>query len=158
MPYIDSESLRATLTREKQLPGDEAVHIAMAVASALDYAHRHGVIHRDLKPENILLHDGQPVVGDLGIALAVSRAADQRITQTGISLGTPQYMSPEQATGDRTVDGRSDIYSLGVITYEMLTGEPPHTGRTTQSVIAKVVMDRPHVVPVSADRLRGSAG
>src|SRR6202158_5892156 len=158
MPYIDGESLRAKLTREKQLPVDEAVHIAMAVASALDYAHRHGVIHRDLKPENILLHDGQPVVADFGIALAVSRAADHRITQTGISLGTPQYMSPEQATGDRTVDGRSDIYSLGAITYEMLTGEPPHSGRTTQSTIAKVVIDRPRGRPVSADRLRGSAG
>src|ERR1700687_2950539 len=108
MPYIDGESLGPNLTREKQLPVDEAVHIAMAVASALDYAHRHGVIHRDLKPENILLHDGQPVVADFGIALAVSRASDHSITQTGISLGTPQYMSPEQATGDRTVDGRSD--------------------------------------------------
>lgn len=151
MPYIDGESLRAKLTREKQLPVDEAVHIAMAVASALDYAHRHGVIHRDLKPENILLHDGQPVVADFGIALAVSKAADHRITQTGISLGTPQYMSPEQATGDRTVDGRSDIYSLGVITYEMLTGEPPHTGKTTQSVIAKVVMDRPRDIRLSRD-------
>ena len=151
MPYIDGESLRAKLTREKQLPVDEAVHIATAVASALDYAHRHGVIHRDLKPENILLHDGQPVVADFGIALAVSRAADHRITQTGISLGTPQYMSPEQATGDRTVDGRSDIYSLGVITYEMLTGEPPHTGKTTQSVIAKVVMDRPRDIRLSRD-------
>lgn len=151
MPYIDGESLRAKLLREKQLPVDEAVHIAAAVASALDYAHRHGVIHRDLKPENILLHEGQPVVADFGISLAVSKAADHRITQTGISLGTPQYMSPEQATGDRTVDGRSDIYSLGVITYEMLTGEPPHTGRTTQSVIAKVVMDRPQGVRVLRD-------
>src|SRR3981081_3827422 len=153
MPYIDGESLRAKLTREKQLPVDEAVHIATAVASALDYAHRHGVIHRDLKPENILLHDGQPVVADFGIALAVSRAADHRITQTGISLGTPQHMSPEQATGDGTVDGRSDIYSLGVITYEMLTGEPPHTGKTTQATIAKVVMDRPRSMRLSRDTI-----
>ena len=104
------------------------MRIATAVASALDYAHRHGVIHRDLKPENILLHDGQPLVADFGIALAVSNAGGARITQTGLSLGTPQYMSPEQATGDRAIDGRTDIYSLGAVTYEMLTGEPPHTG------------------------------
>jgi serine/threonine-protein kinase len=151
MPYVDGESLRAKLIREKQLPVEEAVHIAAAIASALDYAHRHGVIHRDLKPENILLHEDQPLVADFGIALAISKAADQRITQTGISLGTPQYMSPEQATGDRSVDGRSDIYSLGVITYEMLTGEPPHTGRTTQATIAKVVMDRPRSIRLSRD-------
>jgi serine/threonine-protein kinase len=151
MPYVAGESLRAKLTREKQLPVEEAVEIAAAIASALDYAHRHGVIHRDLKPENILLHEDQPLVADFGIALAISKAADQRITQTGISLGTPQYMSPEQATGDRTVDGRSDIYSLGVITYEMLTGEPPHSGRTTQSTIAKVVMDRPRSIRLSRD-------
>ena len=151
MPYVAGESLRAKLTREKQLPVEEAVQIAAAVASALDYAHRHGVVHRDLKPENILLHEDQPLVADFGIALAISKAADQRITQTGISLGTPQYMSPEQATGDRTVDGRSDIYSLGVITYEMLTGEPPHSGKTTQSIIAKVVMDRPRSIRLSRD-------
>src|SRR5256714_3117135 len=151
MPYVAGESLRAKLTREKQLPVEEAVQIGAAVASALDYAHRHGVVHRDLKPENILLHENQPLVADFGIALAISKAADQRITQTGMSLGTPQYMSPEQATGDRTVDGRSDIYSLGAITYEMLTGEPPHSGRTTQSTIAKVVMDRPRSIRLSRD-------
>jgi serine/threonine-protein kinase len=151
MPYVEGESLRAKLTREKQLPVEEAVQIAAAIASALDYAHRHGVIHRDLKPENILLHEEQPLVADFGIALAISKASDQRITQTGISLGTPQYMSPEQATGDRTVDGRSDIYSLGAIVYEMLTGEPPHTGRTTQATIAKVVMDRPRSMRLSRD-------
>ena len=151
MPYVEGESLRAKLTREKQLPVDEAVHIAAAIASALDYAHRHGVVHRDLKPENILLHEEQPLVADFGIALAISKASDQRITQTGISLGTPQYMSPEQATGDRTVDGRSDIYSLGVIAYEMLTGEPPHTGKTTQATIAKVVMDRPRSIRLSRE-------
>jgi Tol biopolymer transport system component/tRNA A-37 threonylcarbamoyl transferase component Bud32 len=153
MPYVEGESLRAKLTREKQLPVDEAVQISAAIASALDYAHRHGVIHRDLKPENILLHEEQPLVADFGIALAISKASDQRITQTGISLGTPQYMSPEQATGDRSVDGRSDIYSLGVITYEMLTGEPPHTGRTTQATIAKVVMDRPRSMRLARDTI-----
>src|SRR5207244_1826897 len=133
MPFIDGESLRAKLAREKQLPIDDAVRIAVAVASALDYAHRHGVIHRDLKPENILLHEGQPLIADFGIALAVSNAGGARITQTGLSLGTPQYMSPEQATGDRIIDGRTDIYSLGAMLYEMLTREPPHAGTTARS-------------------------
>jgi serine/threonine-protein kinase len=142
MPYVEGESLRARIDREKQLPVEEAVRLASAVASALDYAHRHGVIHRDLKPENILLHEGQPLVADFGIALAISKASGARITQTGISLGTPQYMSPEQATGDRLIDGRTDIYSLGALTYEMLTGEPPHVGPTSQAVIARVLTER----------------
>src|SRR5207249_7623740 len=142
-PFVDGETLRARLDREKQLPVDEAVRIAVAVAAALDYAHGHGVIHRDLKPENILLQSGQPVVADFGIALAVSNAGGARVTQTGLSLGTPQYMSPEQATGDRVIDGRSDIYSLAALTYEMLAGEPPHTGHTMQQVIARVVTERP---------------
>ena len=141
MPFIEGESLRARIEREKQLPVEDAVHIAVAVASALDYAHRQGVIHRDLKPENILLPDGQPLVADFGIALAVSNAGGQRVTQTGLSLGTPQYMSPEQATGDRTVDARTDIYSLGAMTYEMLTGEPPHSGTTAQAIIARLMTE-----------------
>src|SRR5688572_18356873 len=107
MPYVTGESLRDRLQRERQLPIDEALRIGVAVASALDYAHRHKVVHRDLKPENILLQDGQPMVADFGIALAVSNAGGARVTQTGLSLGTPQYMSPEQATGDRVVDARS---------------------------------------------------
>src|SRR5213595_4128484 len=143
MPFVEGESLRQRLDREKQLPVDDALRIATAVASALDYAHRHGVIHRDLKPENILLHEGQPLVADFGIALAVTNAGGDRVTQTGLSLGTPQYMSPEQATGDRAVDARTDIYSLAAVLYEMLAGEPPHTGPTIQSVIAKVLTDRP---------------
>src|SRR5215212_3794439 len=143
MPFVEGESLRARLDREKQLPVDDAVHIAVAVANALDYAHGHGVIHRDLKPENILLQHGQPVIADFGIALAVSNAGGQRVTQTGLSLGTPQYMSPEQATGDRQIDGRTDIYSLGAVLYEMLAGDPPHTGSTVQAVIAKVLIDKP---------------
>jgi serine/threonine protein kinase/dipeptidyl aminopeptidase/acylaminoacyl peptidase len=143
MPYVEGETLRARLAREKQLPVDEAVHIAMAIASALGYAHRHGVIHRDLKPENILLHEGQPLVADFGIALAVSNAGGERVTQTGLSLGTPQYMSPEQATGDRSIDGRTDIYSLGAITYEMLAGEPPHLGTSAQAIIAKLMTEEP---------------
>ena len=143
MPFVEGETLRARLTRERQLGVDEAVRITTAVAQALDYAHRHNVIHRDLKPENILLHEGQPLVMDFGIALAVSKAGGARITQTGLSLGTPQYMSPEQATGDHTLDGRSDIYSLGAVMYEMLVGDPPHTGSTVQAVIAKVITEHP---------------
>src|SRR5919205_1040768 len=146
MPLVDGEPLRERLTRERQLSVEEAVRIAVAVAGALDYAHRRGVVHRDLKPENVLLQDGQPVVADFGIALAVSRAGGARITATGLSLGTPQYMSPEQATGDRVVDGRSDVYSLGAVLYEMLAGEPPHTGGTLQAVIARVLTERPRRV------------
>jgi serine/threonine-protein kinase len=146
MPFVDGESLRARLDREKQLPIDEAIRIAVAVANALDYAHQHHVIHRDLKPENILLQHGQPVVADFGIALAVSKAGGSRVTQTGLSLGTPQYMSPEQATGDRVIDGRTDIYSLGALTYEMLTGEPPHIGHTSQAIIARLLTDKPRSV------------
>jgi len=143
MPYVEGESLRDRLERERQLPVEEAVRIAAAVASALDYAHRHGVIHRDLKPENILLHEGQPLVADFGIALAVSAAGGARITQTGLSLGTPQYMSPEQATGDRVIDQRADIYALGAVTYEMLVGDPPHVASTAQAVIAKLLTETP---------------
>ena len=146
MPFVDGESLRARLDREKQLPIDEAIRIAVAVANALDYAHAHHVIHRDLKPENILLQAGQPVVADFGIALAVSKAGGSRVTQTGLSLGTPQYMSPEQATGDRVIDGRTDIYSLGALTYEMLTGEPPHIGQSAQAIIARLLTDKPRSV------------
>src|SRR5678816_328375 len=143
MPFVDGETLRARLTREKQLPVEEAVRMAVAIANALDYAHSHGVIHRDLKPENILLQAGQPVIADFGIALAVSKAGGNRITQTGLSLGTPQYMSPEQATGDRVIDGRSDIYSLGAVAYEMLTGDAPHTGSTSQAIIARMLTEKP---------------
>jgi serine/threonine protein kinase len=148
MPYVEGESLRHKLDREKQLTIPEALQIGIAVASALDYAHRHGVIHRDLKPENILLHEGQPLVADFGIALAISNAGGERVTQTGLSLGTPQYMSPEQAAGDRVVDGRSDIYSLGAVLYETLAGEPPHIGGTIQAIISKVLTEIPPNVRV----------
>src|SRR3954467_15758719 len=124
MPYVAGETLRARLTRERQLPLDEALRIVISICGAVGHAHRHGGIHRDLKPENILLNDGQPLVADFGIALAVSHAGGARVTQTGLSLGTAQYMSPEQATGDRAIDQRTDIYSLGALTYEMLAGEP----------------------------------
>src|SRR4029078_2890316 len=130
--------LRRRLEREQQLPVDETVRLVTLMAGALDFAHAGGVVHRDLKPENILLQAGQPIVADFGIALAVSNAGGERVTQTGLSLGTPQYMSPEQATSDRSIDGRTDIYSLGAVTYEMLVGEPPHTGGTSQAIIARV--------------------
>ena len=146
MPYVEGESLRDKLDRQKQLGVEEAVEVTKAVASALDYAHRHDVVHRDIKPANIMLQDGDPVVMDFGIALAVSQAGGARITETGLSLGTPYYMSPEQATGDRDVDGRSDIYSLGCVLYESLAGDPPHTGSTVQAVIAKVVTETPRLI------------
>ena len=146
MPYVDGETLRGKLDRERQLPVDEAIRITVAVAGALDYAHRHGVIHRDLKPENILIHDGQPLVADFGIALAVSNAGGERVTQSGLSLGTPQYMSPEQATGDRVIDARTDVYSLGAVLYEMLSGDPPHTGSTAQAIIARLLTEKPRSI------------
>ncbi len=139
MPFVEGESLRDRLKREQQLPISDAIRIATEVAGALDYAHRHGVIHRDIKPENILLHEGSALVADFGIALAVSSAGGSRMTETGMSLGTPQYMSPEQAMGERAVDARSDIFSLGCVLYEMLLGEPPFTGVTAQAIVAKVM-------------------
>jgi Tol biopolymer transport system component/tRNA A-37 threonylcarbamoyl transferase component Bud32 len=143
MPFVAGETLRNRLTREKQLPVADAVRIATEVASALDYAHRHGVVHRDIKPENILLHDGQAMVADFGIALAASKASDDRMTETGMSLGTPHYMSPEQAMGAREVTARSDVYALGAVLYEMLTGDPPFTGSTAQAIVARVVTESP---------------
>ncbi|MEO8636577.1 MAG: serine/threonine-protein kinase, partial [Gemmatimonadales bacterium] len=143
MPFIEGESLRDRLNREKQLPIADAVRIATEVAGALDYAHRHGVIHRDIKPENVMLHDGRALVADFGIALAASKAGGSRMTETGMSLGTPTYMSPEQAMGEREITARSDVYALGCVTYEMLIGEPPFTGPTAQAIIAKVMTSEP---------------
>ena len=151
LPYVRGESLRARLTREKQLSVEDAVRIGTQIAGALDYAHRHGVVHRDIKPENILLHEGLAVVADFGIALAASEAGGDRLTLSGLSLGTPQYMSPEQATGSKDIDARSDVYSLGAMIYEALTGEPPHTGPTVQSVIAKLLTERPTRIRVVRD-------
>ena len=152
MPYVEGETLRAKLTREKQLEIGEAVEFAKQVASALDYAHRRSIIHRDIKPENVLIHDRQALVADFGIALAVSIAGgNTRMTETGMSLGTPQYMSPEQAMGDRELDARSDIYSLGAMLYEMLAGDPPYTGSTAQAIVAKVITEKAPVVTTHRD-------
>jgi serine/threonine-protein kinase len=148
MPFVEGESLRDRLSREKQLPIADAVRIATEVGSALDYAHRHGVIHRDIKPENILLHDGQALVVDFGIALAVSSAGGTRMTETGMSLGTPHYMSPEQAMGERELTARSDVYALGCVTYEMLVGEPPFTGPTAQAIVAKMMTEEPRSLTI----------
>jgi tRNA A-37 threonylcarbamoyl transferase component Bud32 len=151
MPFVDGETLRDKLDREKQLAIDEAIEITTSIAAALDYAHRQDVVHRDIKPENILLHDGQAMVADFGIALAVSEAGATRLTETGLSIGTPQYMSPEQAMGDRALDARSDVYSLSAMLYEMLTGDPPYTGSTAQAIVAKVITEKPPEVTAVRD-------
>src|SRR3982751_1530202 len=143
LPFVRGESLRDKLNREHQLGIEEALTITRQVASALDYAHRQHLVHRDIKPENILLQEGEAMLADFGIALAVKEAGGNRLTQTGLSLGTPQYMSPEQATGDRGIDARSDVYSLAAVLYEMLAGEPPVTGASAQSMIAKLMTETP---------------
>ncbi|MGH7497263.1 MAG: serine/threonine-protein kinase [Gemmatimonadales bacterium] len=137
MPYVEGGSLRAWLEREAQLPVELALRLTCQVADALEYAHSRGVVHRDIKPENILLESGEAVIADYGLALAISAAGGDRLTESGLALGTPAYMSPEQAAGDRHIDGRTDIYSLACVLYEMLAGEPPFTGPTAQAVIAK---------------------
>jgi serine/threonine-protein kinase len=152
MPYIKGETIREKLDRDTQFGIEDGVRIATEVADALDYAHRNGVIHRDIKPENILLHDGRAMVMDFGIALAVSAAAGGRMTETGLSLGTPHYMSPEQATADKAITARSDVYSLASVLYEMLAGEPPHMGNSAQAIIMKIIAERAQ--PVT--ELRGS--
>ena len=150
MPFVDGESLRARLDRERQLPVAEAVRLAREVADALNYAHHHGVVHRDIKPENVLLHGSHALVADFGIALAIQHAGGARLTGTGLSLGTPHYMAPEQAAGDRAVNASADIYALGAVTYEMLVGEPPFTGPSPQAVLARAMTEEPR--PVTASR------
>jgi len=137
MPYVEGESLRERLDREQQLPVDEALHHTRAIASALDYAHRQSIVHRDIKPENVMLYEGEAMVMDFGIAKAVSAAGSETLTQTGMMVGTPAYVSPEQAAGETNIDGRSDQYSLACVLYEMLSGERPFTGATAQAVLAK---------------------
>ena len=143
MPFVKGESLRARLDREKQLPLEEALQIAREVAGALAHAHAEGVIHRDVKPANLLLEGGHAVLADFGVAQALSHGPESRLTKAGVSIGTPMYMSPEQATGDPGLDGRSDQYALGCVVYEILTGNPPFTGPTAQAVIAKHRDERP---------------
>jgi len=143
MPLVQGESLRDRLTREKRLTVDETIRIVTQVAGALDFAHRQGVIHRDIKPENILLHDGEALISDFGIALAAGQAGSGRITGTGLSIGSPLYMSPEQALGERDITAQSDIYSLAAVTYEMLAGKPPIEGATAQAMIGKLVTEKP---------------
>jgi len=159
MPYVEGESLRQRLKREVQLPVEEAIRITREVAEALDYAHRHGVVHRDIKPDNILLAEGHALVADFGIAKAVSSSGAEPLTQTGMAVGTPAYMSPEQASPGASLDGRSDIYSLGCVLYEMLAGEPPFTGPNSQAIIARHCADPPRSlrvvrpgVPVALER------
>jgi serine/threonine protein kinase len=159
MPYVNGESLRRRLERERQLPVDDALRLTKQIASALEHAHSQGLIHRDIKPENILLHEGEAMVADFGIALAASAAPGERLTATGFMVGTPAYASPEQALGDRTIDARSDLYSLGCVLYEMLAGEPPFTGPTAQAMIARRFVEAAppirrvrHTVPASVER------
>jgi serine/threonine-protein kinase len=148
MPFVEGETLRARLDRERQLPVADAVRLAREIADALHYAHERGVVHRDVKPENVLLQSGRAVVADFGIALAVQQAGGTRMTQTGLSLGTPHYMAPEQAMGERNVDARADVYALGAMTYEMLAGEPPFTGPTAQAIVARVMTERPRALRI----------
>ena len=155
MPYVEGESLRERLDREHQLPVDEAVAIATKVAGALQAAHERGVVHRDIKPANILLSKGEPLVSDFGIALALGAAGGGRMTETGLSLGTPHYMSPEQATGDLNIGAATDTYALGCVLYEMLVGEPPFTGGTPQAVLGKIVTGQ--APSASAERSLGPA-
>ncbi len=149
MPFVEGETLRDRLRREGQLPLDEALRITSQAADALHYAHQHGVIHRDIKPENILLSGNHAQVADFGVAAAIPDGTAEpanRLTETGLAVGTPQYMSPEQSAGERTLDARSDIYALGTVLYEMLAGEPPYTGPTPQAILAKRLTEPlPHI-------------
>ena len=162
MPYIQSESLRERIARDVQLPVATAVTIALQVAEALAYAHDRGILHRDIKPENILLEGDHALVADFGIARALESSGGDKLSQSGVVLGTPAYMSPEQGRGGETVDARSDVYSLGCVLYEMLAGEPPFTGRTTQAILARHAADPVRsirtVCPDASDALERTLG
>jgi len=151
MPFVRGESLRERLKRERELVPDEALEITRQITSALEYAHRQGIVHRDIKPQNILLHEGEAVLTDFGIAVAVKEAGGNRLTESGVTLGTPQYMSPEQASGDRAIDSRTDVYSMAAVLYEMLAGEPPHSGASVKTVIARLLTERPTRLRVIRD-------
>ena len=162
MPYVEGESLRDWLDREKQLPVEDAIQVTREVGDALSYAHSMGVIHRDIKPENILLQAGHALVADFGIARAVTEASGEKLTEAGLAIGTPAYMSPEQAAGVKEIDARSDIYSLGCLLYEMIGGEPPFTGPTPQAVLARHSMEQvPSITiirPAAPEQLMGPKG
>jgi serine/threonine protein kinase/tetratricopeptide (TPR) repeat protein len=151
MPHIEGETLRDMIIREKRLPPAEAVRLTRTLASALDFAHRHGVVHRDIKPENIMLFEGEPLILDFGIAKAISAAGGETLTRTGIAIGTPAYLSPEQASGETQLDGRSDQYSLACVVYEMISGAPPFVANTAQGVIAKRFSEQPKPLPSDAN-------
>src|SRR5688572_20179687 len=153
MPFVPGETLRDRLHREKQLPVPDALRIAREVADALDYAHSHNVVHRDIKPGNILLSAGHAVVADFGIARAITAAVGDHVTEAGLAVGTPEYMSPEQATGETIIDGRSDLYALGCVLYEMLTGDPPFRGRTVQATLARHLHDPPPSVRITRSQV-----
>ena len=139
MPFVEGETLRSRLAREGRLPVDVALQLAREMADALEYAHRHGVVHRDVKPENVLLQSGHALVADFGIALALEHAGGDRLTRTGITLGTPQYMAPEQAAGDRDVDARTDVYALGAVLHEMLAGESPFAAESQHAMLRRMM-------------------
>jgi len=154
MPFVEGEPLRARLERERQLPIDDALRIAQEAARALDHAHRHGIIHRDIKPENILLTaDGDTLVADFGVGRALSGTDElvERLTETGVVVGTPAYMSPEQVAGERNLDGRTDVYSLGTVLYEMLAGEPPFIGATAHAIVARRLKEAPRPIRPARD-------
>ena len=150
MPFVEGETLRSRLARERRLPVDDALQLVREMADALDYAHRHGIVHRDVKPENVLLQSGHALVADFGIALALEHAGGARLTRTGITLGTPSYMAPEQAAGDRSIDARTDVYALGAVLHEMLAGESPFAAASHQEM-RRNVMHEP-VVALAARR------
>ncbi|HEX5577526.1 MAG TPA: protein kinase [Gemmatimonadaceae bacterium] len=151
MPHIEGETLRERLRKDGSIPAAEASRLARSLAGALDFAHRHGVVHRDIKPENVILFEGEPLILDFGIAKAISAAGGETLTQTGIAIGTPAYLSPEQASGETSLDGRSDQYSLACVIYELISGSPPFTASTPQGVIAKRFSEKPAPLPSSAN-------